>query len=137
MGVKTRRVKQAAVPVLLLGIATGCGRSCGCIEGERTYEHLDGKVKVELVRHVVWSGGKIPGPLTSFFVRIGTTPPIEEAVACDHLDLAEDDAGKHVGFRCKGTAEWTVVRLRGGDRRLRECNAPVGTSAKVFIAVVN
>jgi len=33
-------------------------------------------------------------------------------------------------YRCKGEKEWTVFRLRGGDRRIRECNATVGTGDK-------
>jgi hypothetical protein len=124
------RSKRHIFALLLLGVVpTACGRSCGCVEGEKTYETLDGKVKASLVRKVKWTGGKIPGPLTTFHLHVETTPPFDEPIrGCDHLDLAEDDAGKHIAFRCKGTQSWSVLRLRGGDRRIRECDAPVGDS---------
>lgn len=115
--------------VLLVG-PSACGRSCGCVEGSKTYETLDGKVRVSLVRNVHWTGGKIPGPLTSFALHVATTPPIDAPVDCDHVDMAEDDAGKLVAFRCRDEKPWTVLRLRGGDRYLRECEAPVGTDRK-------
>src|SRR5262245_55174138 len=120
-------VRQRALLFAFIFGCTACGRSCGCVEGEKTYETLRGKVNVSLVRKVHWTGGRIPGPLTSFYVHVETTPPFDEPVLCDHVELAEDDAGKNVAFRCDGTAAWTVLRLRGGDRRLVECDAPVGT----------
>ncbi len=124
-----RRVRILALVALALGPAA-CGRSCGCVEGEKTYEHLDGKVKVELVRKVHWSGGRIPGPITNFVLRVHTTPEIDHPIHCDHVDMAEDDAGKNVGYRCKGTDVWDVLRLRGADRYIYECKAPVGTGKK-------
>lgn len=129
---RPRRSVGNVVVLVALGVGpAACGRSCGCVEGEKTYERLDGKVEVSLVRKVRWAGGRVGGPLTDFFVRVATTPPFDEPVrGCDHVDLAEDEAGKNVAFRCKGTASWTVLRLRGGDRRLRECDATVGTGRK-------
>lgn len=122
------------VPLVFFVLAAGCGRSCGCLSGEKTYEAIDGKVKVELVRKVVWSGGKVPGPITTFVVRVHTTPPIDHVVPCDHVDLAEDDEGMNVAFRCKGAGEWDVLRLRGGDEHLYDCRAPAGTAAKPAFA---
>jgi hypothetical protein len=122
-----RSARVITFMVLALG---GCGRGCGCVEGQTTYESLDGKVKVELVRSVRWGTGHLPGTITSFSVRVHAEEVFDEPVACDHVDLAEDDAGKLVAFRCKGDDQpWTVLRLHGGQRRLRECNAPVGRGA--------
>lgn len=127
-----RRGRLVAVLALLFG-PVACGRSCGCFEGEKTYESIDGKVKVELVRKVFWTGGKIPGPMTDFYIRVHTTPPINHLILdrCDHVDMAEDDAGKNVAWRCKGTPVWSVLRLRGADRYVNECKAvSVGTEKK-------
>ena len=125
---RPRAVTGLAV-ALFLG-ALGCGRGCSCISGEKTYEHLDGKVKVELVRQTHWTGGRIPGPISNFVIRVHTTPAFDEPTACEKVELAEDDAGKNVAFRCADTTEWTVLRLRGGDRRIRECAPPVGSARK-------
>lgn len=115
---------RLGIGALLVALTlVACGRSFGCIEGEKTYETFDGKVSMVLVRKVEWSGGKIPGPVTDFFVRVGTQPGFEEPVDCDRLDFAEDELGTHVAFRCTGAPSWTVLRLRGGDARLRECDA--------------
>ncbi|MCA9588549.1 MAG: hypothetical protein KC657_24700 [Myxococcales bacterium] len=124
------RAKRAALLALVLLGPTACGRGCGCVEGETSYEKLDGKVKVELVRSTKWTGGRIPGPVSHFMVRVHTTPRFDEPVGCTKVDLAEDREGKFVAFRCKGAESWTVLRLRGGDRRLRECDAPVGDGRK-------
>lgn len=126
------RSKRRWLALLFLGfVPTACGRSCGCVDGEKTYETLEGKVNVSLVRKVKWTGGKIPGPVTSFFLHVETTPPFDEPIrGCDHVDMVEDDSGRHIGFRCKGTASWSVLRLRGGDRRIRECDAPIGEGKK-------
>ena len=123
---------RTLVAVLALASA-GCGRSCGCVDGQTKYETLDGKVKVTLIRDVHWAGGKIPGPLTRFFLHIETTPPFDETIECDHVELAEDDAGKNIAYRCKDKT-WTVLRLRGGTRRIKECDAPVGTGKKPELA---
>lgn len=122
--------RRAFVIASLLLATSACGRGCTCFSGEKTYESLDGKVKVTLVRKTHWAGGKVPGPISDFFVRVDTEPPFDEEVGCDHIDMAEDKEGKNVAFRCKGKPVWTVLRLRGGDRRIRECNAPVGTDKK-------
>lgn len=119
--------------LLLLALGLGpaaCGRSCGCVEGEKTYESLNGKVKVSLVRNVHWSSGRVPGPVTEFHLHVETSPSFDEAISCAHVDMAEDDAGKHVAYRCDGDKGWTVLHLRGGNRHVRECDAPVGTSKK-------
>jgi hypothetical protein len=128
----TRTLARRIFALALLALLpAACGRSCGCTEGKKTYETLDGKVKVALVRNTHWTGGRIGGPVSDFAIRVETTPPFEEPVPCDHVDMAEDDAGKHVAFRCRGTSEWTLLRLRGGDRRIRECSAPMlGTGRK-------
>jgi hypothetical protein len=63
-------------------------------------------------------------------LELKTQPPIEVPVpACDRAELAEDAAGKAVAYRCAGKP-WNVVRLRGGDRYLVDCNAPLGSEAK-------
>lgn len=129
-----RRARALAVVALLFG-PVACGRSCGCFEGEKTYESIDGKVKVELVRKTHWTGGKIPGPISDFYIRVHTTPVIDHLIlgsGCDHVDMAEDDAGKNVAWRCKGKGgPWSVLRLRGGNRYVNECTAPsVGTEKK-------
>jgi hypothetical protein len=117
----------------LLALALGtsaCGRGCTCISGEKTYETVHGKYEVSLVRKTHWTGGKLPGPISNFYVHVETSPPIDESIGdCTHADMKEDKDGKFVGFRCQDTheKEWTVLRLRGGDRHLRECQAPVGT----------
>ncbi|MFO0735524.1 MAG: hypothetical protein U0270_06580 [Labilithrix sp.] len=118
-----------ALVVLALGTAA-CGRGCTCFSGEKTYEKVKGKYEVSLVRKTHWTGGKVPGPVSEFFIHVATEPPIDEPIyGCTHADMTEDEDGRFVGFRCEDTheKEWTVLRLRGGDRRLRECRAPVGT----------
>ncbi|MBX3191069.1 MAG: hypothetical protein KF819_28995 [Labilithrix sp.] len=125
------RWRRLAAAILFLGPAA-CGRSCGCVEGEKSYETLDGKVKVELVRKVRWTGGRIPGPMTAFYLRIHTTPIVEHRISCDRVDMAEDDTGKLVAWRCKSAnigareATWSVLRLRGDARYIVDCDAPVG-----------
>lgn len=112
--------------MLLLGTAA-CSRSCGCIEGETVYEKLDGKVKAELVRDVHWTSG----PRTEFSIRVETSPPFDHAIDCDHVDMAEDETGKTIAYRCRGgSGEWSLIRLRGEDRYVVECKAPVGTAKK-------
>ena len=118
---------RRALALLALTIA-GCGRSCGCVEGERSYESIHGAVRVELVRDVRWVGGRIPGPMTSFRVRIHATPRIDEPVACDHVDMAQNPTGTLVAFRCRGAAApWDVVRRQPDGIWFRECDARVGT----------
>ena len=124
------RIAALLVPVALLLASSACGRGCSCVRGEKTYETLDGKVKVSLVRNVDWAGTKFPALVPEFTLRIETTPPITHRVRCDHVDMAEDDAGKLVAYRCKGKDPWNLIRLRGGDRYLEECAAPVGTKEK-------
>ncbi len=124
-----RLVAFLAPLALLLG-SSACGRGCSCVRGEKTYETLDGKVKVSLVRNVDWAGTKFPAMVAEFALRIETTPPITHRVHCDHVDMAEDDAGKLVAYRCQGKDAWNLIRLRGGDRHLVECGAPVGTKKK-------
>lgn len=125
-----RRARALAVAALLLG-PTACGRGCTCIEGEKTYESIDGKWKVELVRKTHWTGGKIPGPISDFYIRVHTTPPVDHMIHCDHVEMAEDDAGANVAWRCKGQSAWSVLRLRGGGRYVNECTAPsVGVEKK-------
>lgn len=114
---------------------SACGRSCGCVEGEKVYETYDGKVDLALVRDVHWGGGRFPGPTTTFSVHVATDPAFDEPTECDHVDFAENDEGTLAAFRCKKatpteTTQWTILRLRGGDRRLRECDAPVGDGRK-------
>lgn len=123
------RYRISALIALALGPAA-CGRGCTCFEGEKTYEKVKGKYEVSLVRKTRWVGGRIPGPVSNFYVHVATDPPIDEPIGdCTHADMAEDKEGKHVAFRCRDTheREWTVLRLRGGDRRIRECHATVGT----------
>jgi hypothetical protein len=98
------------------------------VPGDTTYERLAAKVPLSLVRTVDVSGGRMPGSVIHFSVRVETSPPFDEPVECDRVDLAEDTEGKNAAYRCAGTADWTVLRLRGGDRRVRECKAPVGTA---------
>ena len=115
---------------------TGCGRSCTCVTGERAYEQLDGKVKVELVRTASGGGKGSFVPTVSFWVRIHTEPSFDVSVACESVDLAEDAAGKNVAFRCRGTTAWTVVRLRRGAEHVEECDAPVGVGSKPDFAAL-
>lgn len=113
--------------VALVTSTAGCGRDCGCCSGEKTYETLDGPVKVELVRSVhTPSSHMITFPKTQFALRVHTSPPFDHAVPCSKVQMAEDDTGKLVAFRCEGDAPWHVLRLRSGDRRLLDCSAPVG-----------
>lgn len=125
---KTAR-RVIALALLALG-PSACGRGCTCVEGEKTYEKVHGKYELSLVRKTHWSGTKVPAPESKFFIHVETTPPFDEPVGdCAHVDMTEDKDGKHVAYRCRDTheKEWTILRLRGGDRRLRECRAPVGT----------
>ncbi|HSO32232.1 MAG TPA: hypothetical protein VLT33_06950, partial [Labilithrix sp.] len=125
------RTRFLTIPALALVLgAMGCGRGCTCLSGEKTYEHLDGPVKVELVRKTHWTSSRFPGPISKFVIRVHTVPPFDEPTACEKVDLAEDDAAKNVAFRCDKTGEWTVLRLRGKDRHIRECKPPVGTGSK-------
>lgn len=109
-----------------------CGRGCGFREGEKSYEQHRGSVNATLVRKTTYKGGgtKVPLPLSTsdFVVRVETTPPFDEPVPCEKVVFADDGKGKHLAFRCEDEASWTVLRLRGGDVRLRECDAPIGTS---------
>jgi hypothetical protein len=68
----------------------------------------------------------VGGPSSRFFLRVHTTPKFEQPVSCTKVDLAEDEAGKLIGYRCKDEKAWNVIRLLGGDRRLLDCSAPVG-----------
>lgn len=134
------RRARLAVPAVLFATAVGCGRGCGCVEGEKTYETLDGKVKVELVRRVVWTGGRVPGPVTKFYVRVHTGPPFSHEVGCAYVDLAEDEEGRYVAYRCRGEEAdrgWKVLRLRGGDAYLFDCEPPVGAGASPVFADVD
>lgn len=106
--------------------ALSCGRGSGCAPGERSFDRLDAKVDVELVRRTRIAGGKLAGPVSSFFVKIHTEPAIEIPVPCEKVRLAENEAGTLVGFRCEGEGAWTVVRLRGGREHLVECDAGKG-----------
>jgi hypothetical protein len=107
----------------------GCGRTFGCWPGETVYETLDAKVDVEHVRRVQWScvGKGGCGPSVSFFLRLRTSPPLEVAVPCSKIELAEDEAGTLVAYRCDETkhvdARWTLLRLEGSEPPLFECGA--------------
>jgi hypothetical protein len=126
MGMGRRRRSRALALGLLLTVSA-CSRDCGCISGDKSYESLDGKVKVELVRRVHWSGNHmVAAPSSRFLLRVHTTPPIEHPVGCSHVDMAENEAGTLVAYRCRDGKAWTVLRLRGGSRCLVECEAPVG-----------
>lgn len=119
--------------LLALGLGPTACRGCGCVSGEKVYEKIDGKVKVSLVRSTGWTkDGKGVEPHSSFHLHVETTPAFDEPLppGCSHVDMAEDDDGKNVAYRCKRSGEWTVLRLRGADRRVRECNATVGTGDK-------
>lgn len=100
--------------------------------GEKAYEKHHGSIDAQLVRKTTYEGGgtKVPLPFSTsrFFVRVETTPPFEEPVGCEKVVFADDGKGKHLAFRCEDKAAWTVLRLRGGDVRLRECDAPIGTA---------
>lgn len=113
-----------------------CGRGHSWFSGETTYEHLGGKVAVELIRKTDWSGGKFGLPQSRFSVRVHTEPPFDEPTVCERVELAEDQSGMNVAFRCSGTTEWDVLRLRGNGRHIRECQPPVGTSAKPDFAAL-
>ena len=118
--------------LLLLFVALGpaaCGRGCSWAEGEKTYESLDGPVKVELVRDVRWTGGRISAPVARFAVRIHREPVVDFPVECDHVDMAENEGGSLVAFRCKGASTWDLVRRTPGGEDLRECAAEgIGTA---------
>jgi len=129
MALLARRGTRGLAALFLLLGPVACGRSCGCVEGEKTYETLEGKVKVELVRNVHWSAGKIPGPATAFHLRVHTEPVIDHPISCDRVDMAEAPSGKLVAYRCKGTSAWNVLRLRGANRYIADCAAPVGTGS--------
>jgi len=63
-------------------------------------------------------------------LELKTQPPLNLAVpVCEQAELAEDASGKAIGHRCAGKP-WSVVRLRGGNRYLTDCNAPVGSDPK-------
>jgi hypothetical protein len=106
--VKARRAARILSVVALLGL--GCGPRCGCAEGDEVLETLDGPVKVELVRQTRWTGGRLPGPISTFYVRVHTNPPFDEWVECHEAELAGDEEGKAVAFRCADAPTWTVLR---------------------------
>ncbi len=114
----------------------GCDRGFVVLQGERSYESIDGVVKVELVR--TSTGGVLVqllgGHPSHFWVRVHTKPIIDFEVDCPsaghHVDLAENASGTLVAQRCRGTGPWTVLRLRGEGRFIHDCAAPVGTGAK-------
>lgn len=141
---KLARVVLVAALTFAFGSFAGC-RGCSCVSGETTFESLDGKVRVELVRRTHWTGGRIGGPVSDFLVRIHASPPIDLPIACQYVDFAEDKDGKYVGYRCRNETKWIVVRLLDGTSRagqshlsdagvaaahLVECDAPVGTGRK-------
>lgn len=97
--------------------------------GETTYEHIDGPVRVTLVRKVRWSGGRIPTPDAQFYLRVGTTPPVEHPIDCTNARFAADEKGKLVAWRCSDAEDrrWSLLRLRGGGEAVVECRATIGT----------
>jgi hypothetical protein len=115
-----RWLVRVLVGISVLGLA-GCCRRCGVETGEKTYETHTGKVRASLVRSTSW-GTKVPIPGSSFAVRVETTPPFDEETTCSKVVFAEDPTGKLLGFRCHDAKTWTVLRLRGGARRLRDCD---------------
>lgn len=61
---------------------------------------------------------------------IETTPPISLPVdPCDDVTLAEEASGRGIAYRCSG-GPWTVVRLRGNGRYLKDCISVLGTAQK-------
>jgi hypothetical protein len=125
------------LPIVLVG----CGRSCSCFEGETKYESIDDPIKFQLVRETHWTGGRIPGPLSDFYVRVHTNPPIDEPAACTHVDLAENDVGTLFAFRCsardeKGVGPWTLIRLGKSGRHFRDCTPYVGQGDKPDFSAV-
>lgn len=119
----TTRRTLALIAAIGLG-ASACGRSCTCIEGEKTYETLDGKVKVTLVRTTKWEGGGRgpPAPVSRFALRVAATPEFDVSVPCDHVDMDEDDAGALIGWRCKGERTWNLIRIVGA-KHFEDCLA--------------
>jgi hypothetical protein len=132
-------MRKLALLGLLLGI-TGCGRGCTCIGGKTKFESLDGKVKVTLVRDSHWATGKVPGVISNFHLHVETKPPFDFKVACQKVELAEDDAGKNIAYRCDDKKTWSVLRLRGGDHHVHDCDAltePDFKQLKPIAAVVD
>lgn len=63
-------------------------------------------------------------------LELGTEPALViPAPVCEKAELAEDASGKAIAHRCAGKP-WSVVRLRGGDRYLEDCNVPLGSGPK-------
>jgi hypothetical protein len=127
-----KRVRALVFAIVALA-PSGCGRACSCTEGEKVYEHVDGPVKVEFVRRTRWSGGRVPGRITTFVLRVGYEPPIELPVDCSAVDLAEDPTGQLVAWRCQEHADaaWSLLRLVGRRRWFLDCPADeLGRRAK-------
>ena len=87
---------------------------------------------MELVRKDRWTSGRVAGWETEVFIRVATTPPVERRISCSDADLAEDETGKFVAWRCKRSSRksdrsWNVLRLRGKGHAVAECHATVGT----------
>lgn len=129
---ETRWLSRLGFVVGAFAVSACCGRGCGFREGEKSYEKHTGSVNATLVRKTTYKGGgtKVPLPISmsTFVVRVETTPPIEEPVPCEKVVFADDGKGKTLAFRCVDKTEWRVLRLRGGGRYLSECAAPIGTA---------
>jgi hypothetical protein len=64
-------------------------------------------------------------------LTVKTSPAIAIGVGdCPSPALAEESTGKAVAYRCSEGAPWNVLRLRGGDRFMVDCNQPLGNDAK-------
>jgi hypothetical protein len=114
---------------LILATTVACGRSCG-LEDTKTYETLKGPIKVSLVRTMHWSEIL---PVGDFHLHVETTPPFDESVACESVDLAENEPPTIVAFRCKdkgASAAWQMIRIDTAGRHVLDCSADLGTGAK-------
>jgi hypothetical protein len=95
------------------------------------YETLDKPVRVELVRHLSWSGGRFSlGPTASFHLHVETTPPFDEPTTCESVDLSENEKGTVVAFRCKHEGAWQAIRLGEGGAHVLDCSTNLGTEKK-------
>lgn len=113
--------------IAVVGLSTASCRSCGCVEGEKTYEHIDKPIKVELVRSTHWASGRIPGPMSDFSIRVHATTPFDEPTYCTKVNLAENETGTLVAFRCVDPQRtpWTLIRLGKSGRHFLECAPPL------------
>ena len=73
--------------------------------------------------------------MSRFSVRIHSNPSFDEPTKCTHVNLAENDVGTLIAYRCsekdsKGVTPWMVVRIGHSGRHFLDCVPLAGSDDK-------